>query len=209
MANPTKNYLKVSCIHCKKDFLKAPWEIKRRTKKHFCSTDCYKKERKEKAPTTEIKCEYCGEFFLKSYSETKRNMRHFCSQECYHNKNTGKEATRWKGGSLTSYGYRVIYRDKMRIFEHRSIMEAHIGRSLKEKEIVHHINEDKLDNRIENLQITNRKEHREIHASERWSLKHDCCLDCGETSRYHEAHGFCMRCSQRSKNKRAAKPISK
>ncbi len=28
----------------------------------------------------------------------------------------------------------------------------------------------------------------------RWSLKHDCCLNCRSTERRHEAKGFCRRC---------------
>ena len=109
----------------------------------------------------------------------------------------------WKGGSVTLSGYKVVYRNKMRIFEHRAIMESHLGRFLRKEEIIHHINHNKLDNRIENLQITSKQEHTKIHAIGRWSLKYKFCVYCTEKSRCHEAHGLCMRCYQRVRKKTA------
>jgi len=65
-----------------------------------------------------------------------------------------KKINRRKGsGSINSGGYMSIWRDGKRIFEHRVVMESHIGRPLQKNENVHHINGVKDDNRLENLEL--------------------------------------------------------
>ncbi len=49
------------------------------------------------------------------------------------------------------------------IYEHRLVMEAHLGRHLQSWETIHHINEVKLDNRVANLFLTTVPEHSAIH----------------------------------------------
>lgn len=76
----------------------------------------------------------------------------------------GEKSPTWKGGRTHSRnGYVVLTDYGERIFEHRAVMENHIGRKLTEDEVVHHINGDKTDNRIENLALMTRGEHSTLH----------------------------------------------
>ena len=66
----------------------------------------------------------------------------------------------WKGGKRFNYaGYIQIYKPEhpyscfSYIFEHRLIIEKHLGRFLKPEEHCHHIDGNKLNNEPENLRI--------------------------------------------------------
>lgn len=52
-------------------------------------------------------------------------------------------------------------------YEHRVVMENHIGRMLPDNEVVHHVNGDRTDNSIDNLALMEHKEHAEVHGLER------------------------------------------
>lgn len=52
-------------------------------------------------------------------------------------------------------------------WEHRYLMEQHLGRTLSSAEVVHHVNSDLLDNRIENLVVVSQAEHIRLHLAEK------------------------------------------
>lgn len=74
---------------------------------------------------------------------------------------------RYIGGHINKRsGYRMI-RDEGRLtYEHRVVMERHLGRELARWEIVHHVDGDPLNNTVENLEVMTQAEHRRRHSSE-------------------------------------------
>ncbi len=65
--------------------------------------------------------------------------------------------------SITDHGYKLIYINGKNIYEHRHVMETHLGRPLKTFEIVHHKDGNRLNNEFDNLEIMIRSDHNRLH----------------------------------------------
>lgn len=109
-------------------------------------------------------CQSCGAKSLR-FGKHIKHCTIICGNRSV--KRFGKDHNRWNNGRAEcASGYILILTSRnprKYIFEHRLVMERHLGRNLSLSEIVHHVNEDKSDNRIENLQIVTRAEHVRIH----------------------------------------------
>lgn len=125
-------------------------------------------------------CNYCK----KNFTNYKSNYRKFCSNKCRHDFKKGKlpeqlkrtlghlkgnKHPNWKGGKfidtngyvwvrLPNESYKTM--QKPYIYEHRIIMEQHLGREIKKGEIIHHLNGNRSDNKLENLRlVSNHSKH--------------------------------------------------
>lgn len=140
-------------------------------KKNYCSKKCAYTSPKmgvRKKIGKTISCPTCNNEIYVCPSTMKLNKSgvKFCSRKCKGEAMMkGKTEYGFKNENVdkTSNQYTRIQIEKVRIKEHRYLMEQHIGRKLLESELVHHINGNKKDNRIENLQIMSVEEHSRIH----------------------------------------------
>lgn len=78
---------------------------------------------------------------------------------------------KWNGGkTISSHGYIMVHTPEHPycdargyVYEHRLVMEKHLGRYLSPEEVVHHIDEDKTNNTLNNLMLMTNSEHVKLH----------------------------------------------
>jgi len=115
----------------------------------FCSNDC-------KLESKRTNCIECG----KSYLPGKGSEGKFCTTECFYENTVPTFSTKLD----KSTGYVIIKVPKGTpgtkngtlsrwMYEHRYVMQQHVGRPLESHEEVHHRNGQRADNRLENLEI--------------------------------------------------------
>ena len=103
-------------------------------------------------------CIECGKeyYCIKSRISTAK----YCSISCGM---LGPNNWRWRGGTKSWAGYKLIMVGGKQVREHRHIVEQHIGRKLTRDEEVHHLDGDKTNNSIDNLKIMTKQSHATLH----------------------------------------------
>lgn len=171
-----------TCQTCGAVFLRKLSAVKRDGGK-FCSQSCSSKSKigevngRWRGGPVLCRCLTCGNEFPRSPSVVALGQAKHCSTACYaitQRERTGTSSPLWKGGrSLGVTGYiRLNRKDGNHVFEHRAIMENHLGRRLRTDEQVHHINGDRADNRVENLVVMPKADHEALHAEQRRGVRH-------------------------------------
>ena len=99
--------------------------------------------------------------------------------------------------TISSHGYIKISINNKQIYEHRYIMENHLGRELKHSEQIHHKNGNKLDNRIENLILFNNACEHTNH--ERNFVFDKTCRICKKSFKGKRNSHICNLCKEKEK----------
>lgn len=121
----------------------------------------------------ETKCQ-CGATVLAHLSNFKKYGSAVCSEECRKaivSKPDGSTRRRRGAnrGSILEKCSSHPHARKGYVYQHRLVVERHIGRYLTSDEVVHHINCVNTDNRIDNLYICSRTQH---------TVAHNSLMDC-------------------------------
>jgi hypothetical protein len=125
-------------------------------------------------------CKVCGnKFKIKSRIKWSKKAK-YCSRKCClnssaikktqfqkgHKKSNLSSNAQWKGGKIIDEkGYiRIRFSPNKWQYEHRIVMEKHLGRKLRKSEQIHHIDSNKINNVISNLILfPNPRAHTNFH----------------------------------------------
>lgn len=148
--------------------------------------------------------------FLAFYASIQAQRKRFNMNK---RKRIGKDHPHYKNGkTISSHGYVILCSKEWGAnagrYEHRVVMERHLGRKLKRGEIVHHKNGVKTDNRISNLQVMSRADHNREHGNGQMLA----CTSCGAERWYSKALAarlakpyLCRKCYRAVRGKQPAK----
>lgn len=154
-------------------------------KERYCSPKCrwtYSNRTRTLKPNQIFNCVVCRkrvETYVSPSAVAKGlAVNKYCSRTCARRHLSGERHHAWKGGRLIDRnGYVIVLapdhpnaKSIGYVFEHRLVMEKHLGRYLTRQEVVHHKNGNRSDNRIENLELfASNAEHKrhEMHSTVR------------------------------------------
>ena len=169
--HPGITYYEKTCPTCGKVF-SVPAQYKRRT---YCSKKCgdtaSSKARNANAPINTITKKQLIQAIEQSKREDKSNIPHiYRVAEILNVSNwTVSRLEKKYEVYISDYRNETIrddgYYQYTSSFNHRRIIEEHLGRKLEKDEVVHHINGNRKDNRLENLVLCSVSEHTSIHHS--------------------------------------------
>lgn len=166
---PARDYI---CQFCNKSFKRYGNVIAK-----YCSYNCKNQSQNNKVKLICVNCSLEYEQYPSAikWSKIRGNNFNFCSSKCTKEFKVGPNSNTWKGGRhITKRGYIKIRKPEHPnniygyCYEHRLVMEEHIGRYLTEHEDIHHINENKSDNRLENLELLTSSEHSKLTSKKNW-----------------------------------------